>query len=368
VRRSQGGFTLIELMVSMVICSVLVLLLMSVFGRMSLAYRHQQAAVRVQQTLAAARTAIEHDAREAGLLVSQGFTISADLGANRYSPVRVTNRANGPDEVAFFYADPSSQAVVLGLPSPTAVTLTVDDSAGFAAGDLVVLSTPDTRTLANPISSDDANIAAFTACVLRIAVIDDDVVTFENAGAWGNATNAHCASPVGGSTMLYKFVAHAWRVDTSRPDVAALQLDTTGGLVEGGTFTDQAYGVVDLQAATYFYDADGNDTQDPDADGDRDWASSDTQETLTDPVPVASPFVPPLMMALSLVARTSSNVEGVTTARSPMLGDPANLQNNTLGDRPSFTLPSATDPMFAGNHIYRFVTFQVDFRNMGVGR
>jgi prepilin-type N-terminal cleavage/methylation domain-containing protein len=365
-RRKLRGFTLVELMVGLLISSMLVLLIMSVFARMSFAFREQQTVVGLQQTLSAARTAIEYDAHHAGHMVSQGFTISSDLGVNRHSPVRVVNRLAGPDEVAFFYADSSVQALVIGAPAPTAVTLTVDDIDAFAIGDLVVLSTPDTISMPNPISSDEANIAKFSACVLRIAAIGGNEITFETSGDWGNATNEHCDNPVGGQTMIYRFVAHHWRIDTTRPVLAPLQLDATGGL---GTpvFTDQAFGIVDLQAATYFFDADGTDTDDPDSDGDRDWMSSDAQETMTAPIPVADSFVAPLVMSLSVVTRTGK-VEGISTANSPELMDPDNPTNNTLGDRASFSLPSPTDPMFDGQRIYRYVTFQVDLRNMGVGR
>lgn len=366
-RRGQRGFTLVELMVGLLISSLLVLLIMSVFARMSFAFREQQTVVGLQQSLSAARTAIEYDAHHAGHMVSQGFTISADLGVNRHSPVRVINQLAGPDEVAFYYADSSVQALVLGTPSPTAVTLTVDDIDGFVVGDLVVLSTADTVTMPNPISADEANIAKFAACVLRIGAIAGDEITFETSGEWGNPTNEHCEGPLGGQTMLYRFVARHWRIDTARPDLAPLQLDTTGGLVSTSAFTDQAFGIVDLQAATYFYDADGTDTADPDSDGDRDWMSSDAQDTMTAPIAVAGAFVAPLVMSLSVVARTGT-VEGVSTAASPELVDPANPTHNTVGDRASFALPHATDPMFVGHRIYRHVTFQVDLRNMGVGR
>jgi prepilin-type N-terminal cleavage/methylation domain-containing protein len=366
-RRRRAGFTLVELMISLLISTLLVVLILSVFTRLSFAFREQQTAVSLQQTLSAARTAIEYDARHAGLLVSQGFTISSDLGVNRHSPLRVVNQSFGPDELSFYYADASAQALVLGTPSPTPVALTVDDIGTFAAGDLVVLSTADTMTLDNPISSDEAKIASFTACVLRIEAVAGNDVVFETTGEWGNTLNEHCANPIGATTMMYKFVARTWRVDTSRPGLAPLQLDTTGGLATPA-FTDQAYGIVDLQAATYFYDADGTDSADPDADGDRDWRSSDEQQVLTEPMPIASAFTAPLMMSISLVSRTSSTVEGVFTANSPQLTDPSNPTNNTIGDRASFALPSETDAMFAGRRLYRFVTFQTDLRNLGVGR
>ncbi|MGE3544739.1 MAG: hypothetical protein AB7L28_12450, partial [Kofleriaceae bacterium] len=131
---------------------------------------------------------------------------------------------------------------------------------------------------------------------------------------------------------------------------------------------DQAYGVVDLQVATYYYDGNGTDTADPDTDGNRDWYSSEQQETNTNSIAVASSFLQPLVMSFSLVARTNATVEGIYTANSPALTVTSNTTNNTVGDRASVTLPSATDSALMGFRIYRYITFQVDLRNTGVGR
>ena len=62
-RRGQGGFTLIEMMITLVIASLLVAMLLSIFARMSFAFREQQDIVAIQQTITAARTAFERDAK-----------------------------------------------------------------------------------------------------------------------------------------------------------------------------------------------------------------------------------------------------------------------------------------------------------------
>jgi prepilin-type N-terminal cleavage/methylation domain-containing protein len=368
-RRRMAGFTLIELMVSLVVSSLLSIMLLSIFSRMSFAFREHQDIVRIQQVLSAGRNALEADARQAGLAISQGFTISADLGTARHSPVRVVNSATGPDEVGFYYADPTVQAlVVAGPPVPSTTAVVVDDATGFAIGDLVVLSTADTTTVGNSLADSDANLAQFTACIVKVATVAGSELGFETAGTWGNASNEHCAVPVANTTMVYKFVAHYWRIDPERPELGALQLDSTGALTATTAFEDQAYGIADLQAATYFFDGDAVDTNDADSDPLRDWQSSDQQTELTEPRAFASAFSAPLMMTMSLVARTTGNMEGVTTARTPDLVDPAEVHHNTIGDRASVALPSATDPRLGGNRIYRHLTFQVDFRNLGVGR
>jgi hypothetical protein len=73
-------------------------------------------------------------------------------------------------------------------------------------------------------------------------------------------------------------------------------------------------------------------------------------------------------MSISLVARTDRPVEGIATAQTPTLTVAANPNNNTLGNRPSVALPAVGDPALQGSFIYRYTTFQVDFRNLGVGR
>jgi len=75
-----------------------------------------------------------------------------------------------------------------------------------------------------------------------------------------------------------------------------------------------------------------------------------------------------LQISISLVARTDRDVEGIATAATPQLIDPAIPNNNTIGNHPSVPLPSATDPALQGARIYRYTTFLVDFRNLGVGR
>jgi len=386
-RRPERGFTLIELMVALVVSALLVGMILAIFSRMSLAYRGQQQIAGVQQVLAAARGAIELDARQAGYAMAQGFKLASDP-ANTQSPVQITNSSTGPDRVAFFYADASVQAAVTGLVGSWAATptLTVDDTTGFAPGDLVVLSTADPK-LPSPIDPNDAMLVSYDACILRIApggVVSTKggSITFETIPPWGLPDSSHCttplpppSSPTIQTPMLYKFVAHAYRIDPdpARAAIGPLQGSlVTGGLLRSAAdnWTDLAYGFTDIQTALQVYDhgIDNTDTPDLDLDGDREWYSDGTQDTITGP---SSPVVSSgglLQISISLVARTERDVEGIATAATPQLIDPAIPNNNTVGDHPSVSLPSATDPALQGSRIYRYTTFQVDLRNLGVGR
>ena len=380
---ARRGFTLVELMVSMVIGSLLVIMLLTIFTRMSFAYREQQAIVNVQQTLTAARAAMELDAKQAGFGMAQGFKLKDGL---LHSPVRVVNSSTGPDEVGFYYADPGAtgtgakaggKSQALATSNGAATTVTFDDASGFAAGDLVVLTTPDTSSMANPISpTTDAKITRFDACVVQIASINTNTVVFSTTGSWGQVNNVHCATTTSGATMMYKFVAHYWRLDPTttgtptRTSLGVLQRSPTGNLVGANDFADMAYSFTDLQVATYFYDADydATDTLDPDTDGARDWYSSTQQDTWTQNIVTTASFFPPLAVSLSLVARTERDVEGVFSSTTPVLTVAGNPNNNLVGDRAAVSLPSATDDRLKGNRIYRYITFRVDMRNLGVGR
>jgi prepilin-type N-terminal cleavage/methylation domain-containing protein len=377
-RTKRRGFTLIELMISLVIASVVVIMLLAIFARISFALREQQQIVTLQRTLSAAREALEYDAQHVGFGMADGWKAPGDTHLR--SPIRVINSSSAPDEIVFYYGDPTKQgmvtASVVDITSGTNVTL--DANPGFIVGDRILMSTSYLFTDGLTATS-DAKIATFYACTLTISSITGtSPSTFRFTDPSGN-NNAHCKngsnSTVANRTMIYSFVSRHWRIDrstTARQALGVLQLDTTD---TGTNFFDQAYGVVDLQAAMYFYedltDPDRTaDTADPDTDLIRDWYSSTTMATaVANRTALAPTFLKiPLQMSISVVARTAENVEGVFTASSPTLTVSGNTTSNTVGDRASFTLPSATDAAYQGFRVYRYITFGVDLRNMGVGR
>lgn len=366
-RGRQRGFTLIELMIALVVSSLLVGMILAIFSRISVAYRGQQQIAGVQQVLAAARAMIELDAKQAGLAMPQGFTTAAVAGTQ--VPVQVTDGGAGPDQIAFFYADTTVQAAVEDVPDFGAggATVTVKSSTGgFADGDLVVLSTVAITPSPTPPGG-AADIATYAACVLQIAPggITGDEIKFATVASWGTATNDQCSGLIGKKpAMLYRLVAHAYRIDSSTPARAALgplQLSQTGGLLgDAEVWSDLAYGFTDLQTAMQLRDDAGADL-DGDGDPGANWYSGANQTAATGPYLASDPRAL-LQGSISLVARTDRDVEGIATAKTPHLTDPAHPDNNPIGNHPEETLP-------AGNaRIYRYTTLQVDFRNLGVGK
>ena len=364
-RRSQRGFTLIELMVALIVSSLLVGMILSIFLRMSLAYRGQQQVANVQSVLAGARQMIEFDAKHAGLGMTKGFRLPATAN-NWNAPVQVINNTVAPDELRIYFADLTVQSYVTTI-APGFTSATVDDPAGFAINDVVVLSSADISVV-NPLAPGvDANLAIQDTCVLQISNITQPggvwTVDFSLLPPYGQGpTNSHC--PAMGNAMMYKFVGRAYRIDQSRPVDGVLQLSPSGAILPND-WQDLAYGFTDLQVATQFFDDDAVDTADPDADPKREWYSSEGQEALTSP---AVNLTPVIQMTISLVSRTDRDVEGIATAATPELRVSSNVLHNTLGDRAAETLPHATDLALQGNRIYRYTTFGVDFRNMAVGR
>jgi prepilin-type N-terminal cleavage/methylation domain-containing protein len=393
VDRRRRGFTLLEVMVSLVISAMLVGMILSVFSRMTLAYRGQQGVAELQQILAAGQNMFERDLRMAGNQMPDGFWISAD--SSLHYPVEISNDADGfgPDELRIFYADTGAQArintvngrlISAQVLTEPVVSVEVDDAGDFVAGDVVVLS----RSLKRQAADD----VRYYACVVQIETITGNVLALDGAGNWGTPANEHCnfvrqGSESTESHMVYRFRARGYRIDHNRRDLAVLQFSPSAGMFDD--WQDLAVGFTDLQVASRWDDtgvpAEAGDTNDLDTDPMREWYSDITQTAKTNPVVAEAPadeyrptgydLVPRSQLVglrVSLVVRTHSRIDVVPSQRTPALIDPARPGNNDLGDRASVQLegvPDTSRPLeLRGEHVYRYATIGVDLRNMGVGR
>jgi len=386
-RRRQRGFTLIELMVALVVSTLLIGLILSIFARMSLAYRSQQNVAELQQILAAAHAQIGRDLRQAGFGMADGFFIAADQ--TLHQPVEVINNADGfgPDEIRVFTADASAEARVLSFNSDVVTdaftSLVVDEVDDFVDGDVAVIVKSEGR--------DDQATLRYHACVVQIETIAGTTFNIDGAGSWGSADNDQCDelrdATVSGSTMIYRFKARAYRIDPTRLDLAVLQVSTSGDLL-ANDWQDLGIGFTDLQVATRWYEGDDDsglaavDTADLDADPLREWYSGDNQATLSAPlVTGGSPYLlndydqaRPRMTAVrvSLAVRTHTRIDSVPTSATPKFQDDARVDNNELGDRDAFDLdgtPDASRPTeLKGDNIYRYATVGSDLRNLAVGK
>lgn len=396
--RGRRGFTLIEVMVSLVISAIMVAMTLSIFSQMTVAFRTQQNVGELQQVLATAQGQIARDLRQAGFGLPDGFFISSD---NRlYSPLQITNNADGfgPDMIKIYYADPSAQARVTAF---TDTVITVDSIDQFQVRDVIVVVGYDGGLLGGKI---------FTACVAQVDAVAGGVpgtLTLNQAGVYGTATFDNCDGirPHIGvaeyTTMVYRFRARAYRIDPSRRDLAVLQVSRSGA-INPTDWEDLGVGFTDLQVASRWFE-EGNDTAENDGDADpvRDWYSGETQETLSASMAaVGTPYMSPgdyvdslgrklryqpagslpeverhpvpTEVRVSLVVRNHNRIDTVPSAQTPELTDPDRPLNNALGDRAAVQLEGVPDSSrpdeLDGDNIYRYATMGSDLRNLGVGQ
>lgn len=354
-RGGQRGFTLIELLVALAISSILVMMVLSVFSRMSSAYRRQQQVATLQVILAAAQNMLGQDARQAGFQLADGFRIASAAGVVQ-RPVRILNSATAPDEIRFFSADATVQARVLSF---NGSQIAIDSAAQFVNGELAVMVNTGTATVS--MGTETRTIARFTACVVRITLVGPSNLSLDSAAPWGNAGNtqcndvnaAHTSGASAGQTMVYRFRARAYRIDPARTALGVLQLSPSGALV-ANDWQDLGVGFADLQvAARTFLEGDAADL---DGDGDAlyDWYSGANMQTATN----AGALDRITRLSLSVSVRTDRTVDGVASAATPAFIEAALPNNNQLGDRPSVALDPA-------DRIYRYTTIRVDMRNTG---
>lgn len=375
----QRGFTLIELMVALAISSILVMMVLSVFSRMSTAYRRQQQVAALQVILSAGQNLLAQDARQAGFQIANGFQLASAPGTLR-QPVRITNSSTGPDEIAFFSADATVQAKIMktggmpiaGLPMPSVV---IDGANPFVNGELAVIVNTSTSPInvTTASGSSGRTIPLFRACVVRVTSAGaSSTISLDTAAPWGNVNNSQCnevrtahndtGAVTQGQTMIYRFRARAYRLDSTRTTLGVLQLSPSGGLI-ANDWQDLGIGFADLQVATRIFEDDN--TSDPDLDGriQYNWFSGTAMQSATDNTSLPTTVAGAkriTRLSISLLARTDRTVDGVATAATPAFLEAGRVDYNPLGDRPSVALNPA-------DRIYRYTTNRIDMRNTGAG-
>lgn len=374
-QRGQRGFTLIELMIALAISSILVMMVLSVFSRMSSAYRRQQQVAALQVILSAGQNMMAQDARQAGFQVANGFRLASAPGVVQM-PVRILNSSTAPDEIRFFSADATVQAKVATMTAPlTSVTLATGVTNPFVVGELAVIVNTNTgnTNVTTASGSNGRVVPLFYACVVRVTSAGaTNTVSIDTANPWGNSGNTQCdevrtahggGGPSAGQTMMYRFRARAYRIDPTRTDLGVLQLSPSGALV-ANDWQDLGVGFTDLQVAGRFFR--DISVVDPDADGraQYNWYSGAAMQNATDAVTAAATNLSGAWrltrLSISLLARTDRTVDGVATAATPSFIQGSLTDYNQLGDRASVVLNPA-------DRVYRYTTNRIDMRNTGAG-
>lgn len=389
-RGRQRGFTLIELMIALTISALLVAMILSIFTRMSTAFRTQQAVAELQRTLTAGQDVIQRDVRQAGFQLLDGFRVSGTPMV--HAPVELRDNASGfgPDELHVFYADATAQARVDTALNTVAadpfVTFAVDNRDRFAPDDLVVITNRDRGLVGT--APNQLVVIHSRACVGQILAITGTApatITLRTDGDWGEPDNNQCddvrlnhATATPRNTMVYRFVARGYRIDATRRSLGVLQQSPSGGL-RPNDWQDMGLGFTDLQVASRWYEGEDltaratTDTPDLDTDPLLDWYSGADQNTLTATTNIFTESRPLLTeLRVTLVVRTRGKLQSVGTAKTPALTDPARPDNNDLGNRGAVTLDGVPDSSrpeeLRGDAIYRYATVGADLRNLAVAR
>ncbi|MBK7540120.1 MAG: prepilin-type N-terminal cleavage/methylation domain-containing protein [Myxococcales bacterium] len=379
-RSAQRGFTLVELMVALAISSIMVLMVLGMFARMSTAYRSQQQVTQLQVTLAAAQNLIEQDVKRAGFQLADGFWVANDFLGLPRAPVQIVNASDGPDELRLFAANPGQQARVLTMVAGDD-RITVDDSSAFAAGELAVVVNTDistdisvTQTTGAPANT---KIPVTVACLVLLERVDPGEIRFDTNAPWGASNSPQCnltaqrhgTDPAGAKdTMIYGLHARGYRIDPGRPALGVLQVSMSGALL-ANDWLDLGVGFTDLQLAARVFESTGIDTADPDDLAQYNWYSGDDMDNKTGAGFFAALDHPRVtQLTISLTARTDRDIDGIFSRFTPAFIDAGRPDNNDLGDHAAVDLQAGGLPVaLQGNRIYRYSTNRIDLRNTGSG-
>jgi prepilin-type N-terminal cleavage/methylation domain-containing protein len=380
-RARQGGFTLIELMISLIIASLVVGFIFRIYATSSAAYRSQSQVAEVMQTLRTAKQTLTKKLRLAGYYAgaintlvntgtqghSSGGTVPATVYL--YSPVSFVNSNSGPDEIHIVYADTTCTARVSNCdncPPFNAAESRVESTQCFHEGDVVMAV-----RLADGVNGTKKG----WGCVLQITLVQDNPALLQHrpAAPYNDTQNQQCDHIApdwkDGQTAFMRFKSEGYRLKPSDAR-GVLQYSPTAGV--SNDWQDLAFGFVDMQFAVQMYEP--NDTADADGvagpDGTLspiyDWYSGSNLNNID-----LSTGKEMMQIRVSLIARTVAEVEGAGTRITPsLLGDSSRPNNNPIGDHDSVTISTVTDTSspYYGNYLYRMSTTVVDLRNLGVGR
>ena len=328
---SERGFTLIELMISVVLSAVLIAFVFQIHGQMAGAMRGQAAVSEVAETVSGAREMISRELRSAGI----GFPASGVVfgtGANQYHyGIVARNDANGgadADVVDFLEIQRTRGATaecdIDKTTDPLAWVFTLRGAAPtfdewpefngtFPLHELMIAN--GSRTTACVITWAAPSLVTPTALVI-------DSTFFTNGG--------HCEAMFAGLTQatVTVFERIAFRLD---PDPATYELGVLQRFDGFGAWQSIGVGFTNFQVAVRYFEVGDNTDADGDGDGERDWYSGTAMEPFHVGRP-ASDVV--LQVGFSIEGRNTRRMEAVSSSATPGYVDaPADyVDNNPLGN------------------------------------
>ena len=304
-RRARGGprgFTLIELMVSLVLFALVTAGMLFVAGTMARGFRDQEVTV---STEGATRGAIDFMA-EALRGTSPGVPLNSIIDLDTAGCVAgglaiannqtaVSPMTNTSDKLTMVFA---SGSVVTSLTSTYTgnTSVTVQDASQLRGGDFVLISNLDAGHL--------VHVAAVTGSTLTL---DAPACATPNLPAAGYSPGA--------------LVIRATRATFSINQIDEIPVLMMDSDAEGARFADEpiAEGIEDLEVAVGIdSNGDGTLSELGAAAGDDEWLGNVSGETIPSPLPASVRAV-----RISIVARTTKQFTGVNSFRLGALEDRA---------------------------------------------
>jgi prepilin-type N-terminal cleavage/methylation domain-containing protein len=138
-QRGQAGFTLVELMISLVILSVAVAATFGLSTSMMNSYRDHRRMVQVERAGRAAMETLAEALRNGSPGVASGNIIDLTGDCASFGGISVTNSTTGPDSVDIVYAAGGAITSARAAFSDPSAQLEVADASGFSAGDLALI-------------------------------------------------------------------------------------------------------------------------------------------------------------------------------------------------------------------------------------
>jgi prepilin-type N-terminal cleavage/methylation domain-containing protein len=298
--RAQAGFTLVELMISLVLFSFVIAGVLAVAVSMAAGFREQKVAMGAE---GAARQVMD-------------FLVDAVRGASPVGAVTVANDNAGPDRLRIVFAYGSVVTSSSSLLTTGSTTLDVVNSVGFAIGDQALVTdfvTGHIATVTSVTATQLGVIAPGSACTTNLAV---------------------------------NYVAGASVIRVARAEFSVADLDGVPTLwmdpdADGLAAAPQpmAEGIEDLQVMLGIDgNADGLLAEDTSGPGLDEWTYNVSGEAV---VPAGTLRA----LRISLIARATGKVTGIGTFLAP-----------PIGDRPGGSTPD--------NYRRRALTSTVDIRNI----
>jgi prepilin-type N-terminal cleavage/methylation domain-containing protein len=319
--REQRGFTLIELMISLVLFSLAVAGILSVAVSMTAGFRTQRQVVQAEVAARAPIDFISDAIRGASPGVSTSNIVDVETCAS--GAVKITDSSTGPDKLEVVFASGGIYGWTTTVFDATSTSIGVSDASQLAVGDYIVV----------------ANSAFTQGHLARITAISTNTLSIAAANCAGGASPNIPTYPI--HSLFVRAQRAEFSVANDADGIPTLYLDPDG---PRGSRTAEplAEGIEDLQVAIGIdANTDGSLSEVGLAANDDEWTGNYAGDTL----PVGTKI---RAVRVTLVARTTK----------PLLNGPV------IGNRPTAENHAGTSPN-SDTYRRRVLKSTVEIRNLG---